>query len=105
MLRSVGSRGRRASTRSRERSAGRCPVGADVGLEATQQGAVVGCDRVVDVGGGMRSGDELQLAGVATPGGEQRVLRERGGAVVAAPWQRSASSGLDVLGDGLPQDG
>ena len=37
--------------------------------------------------------DELHLAGVASPRGEQRVVRERGGAVVAAPWRRSRHAG------------
>ena len=70
-----------------ERRAGRQAVGADVVLQATQQRRGVAVDRVVDLGVGLRCDDELELAGVATPRGEQRVLGEGGGEVVAAPWQ------------------
>ena len=103
---SVGSRSSRRVDGLRERRAGRRRSARTSACSRRSSVRVVGVERVVDVGAGVPAGDELQLAGVAAPRGEQRVLRRgwrcgRRGAVAAV----APAAGLDVLGDALPQHG
>ena len=79
--------------RAGERQARRRAVGANVGLDpAEQRRAPLLDDQVVvdDDIVGTAGEDELHLASVPPPGGEQRILRQRRGRILVAAHDRRA---------------